>query len=132
MAKRRAKTRMETKEFLAIVTEAGEHILLDEAIVRKYRLRAGIVSPFSSQPIVSVTRRVPVVVSPVKKRTKKRVGGKHKAASRKKSAAGRASKKSGGKSKRTLSKKAARRVVKKSGKKGAKTRAKGTRMRKRR
>jgi len=111
MAKRRAKTKMETKEFLAIVTETGEHVLLDEAIVRKYRLRAGIVSPFSSQPIVSVTRRVPVAVSPVKKRTEKRAGSKRKTASRKNSAAGCASKKSG--------------------KKGAKTRTKGTRVRKR-
>lgn len=63
MAKQRAKTEMETREFLAIVTETGEEIVLDDEIVRKYRLRAGILSPFSSQPIISVTRRVPVVVT---------------------------------------------------------------------
>lgn len=67
MAKKRARTEMETREFLAIVTESGEEILLDDEIVRKYRLRAGILSPFSSQPIISVTRRVPIVVPPSKK-----------------------------------------------------------------
>jgi len=84
MAKRRVKTKMETREFLAIVAETGEHILLDEEIVRKYRLRPGIVSPFSSQPIVSVTRRVPVVVAPKAKRPKGRTVRKRKAATRKK------------------------------------------------
>lgn len=49
-----------TREFLAIVTESGEQILLDDEIVRKYHLKAGLVSPFSNQPIVSVTREVPV------------------------------------------------------------------------
>ena len=84
MAKRRVKTKMETREFLAIVAETGEHILLDEEIVRKYRLRPGIVSPFSSQPIVSVTRRVPVVVAPKSKRPKGRTTRKRKSAIRKK------------------------------------------------
>lgn len=84
MAKRRVKTKMETREFLAIVAETGEHILLDEEIVRKYRLRPGIVSPFSSQPIVSVTRRVPVVVAPKPKRPKGRTTRKRKVATKKK------------------------------------------------
>ncbi len=84
MAKRRVKTKMETREFLAIVAETGEHILLDEEIVRKYRLRPGIVSPFSSQPIVSVTRRVPVVVTPKPKHSKGRTTRTRKSATRKK------------------------------------------------
>jgi hypothetical protein len=58
MAEQRAKKEVKTREFLAIVTESGEQILLDDEIVRKYHLKAGLVSPFSNQPIVSVIREV--------------------------------------------------------------------------
>lgn len=62
MAEQRAKKqKTQLKECLAIVTEAGEEIVLDEEIARKYHLRAGVLSPFSSQPIISVMREVPLV-----------------------------------------------------------------------
>ena len=70
----RAKKNVMTREFLAIVTESGEQMLLDDEIVRKYHLRAGLVSPFSNQPIVSVTREVPV--EPLEKRAKGGARGK--------------------------------------------------------
>ena len=82
MAERAKKTI--TREFLAIVTESGEQILLDDEIVRKYHLKAGLVSPFSNQPIVSVTREVPV------ERPAKRAAG----GARKKAHAGKPARKS--------------------------------------
>jgi hypothetical protein len=79
MAEQRAKRKMKTREFLAIVTESGEHIPLDDEIVHKYHLKAGLVSPFSSLPIISVT--LPVSAAPPSRTTagdgspqRKRVG----------------------------------------------------------
>jgi hypothetical protein len=54
----------ELREFLAIISDGGEKTVLDEALVRKYNLRAGMVSPFSRYPIVSVTKRVRVEIAP--------------------------------------------------------------------
>lgn len=62
MAEQRAKKqKTQMKECLAIVTESGEEVVLDDEIARKYHLKAGVLSPFSSQPIISVVREVPVV-----------------------------------------------------------------------
>ena len=52
------KYKNELRNFLAIVTERGEKAVLDEKLVKKYSLRAGMLSPFSGQPIVTVTKKV--------------------------------------------------------------------------
>ncbi len=61
------KYKNELREFLAIVTGRGEKVVIDEQLVKKYNLRAGMLSPFSSHPIVTVTKKVRVEVAPRRK-----------------------------------------------------------------
>ena len=85
------KYKNELRNFLAIVTERGEKVELDEKLVKKYSLRAGMLSPFSGQPIVTVTKKVRVEVAPKRKMRirLKRSTPKKRAKTKAKTAAGR-------------------------------------------
>ena len=54
------KPKTEIREFLAVITKGGKQEILDVQVVRKYSLRAGMKSPFSNHPIISVMKRVPI------------------------------------------------------------------------
>ena len=106
--------------FLAVVTDRGKHDILDADLVRKYRLRAGMQTPLSSHPIISVTKKVRVAVEPeVKKRPRRKfllassVAKKKSSASSKKKSAVSKKKKAVAKKKSAVKKRTVKKAAKK-------------------